>query len=208
MKIVTAFISDRADLYLPDCMASYFEYAHDSELIQEWRVFDDRFHERGLAGNTRDAWEWALSVADADFLFHIEEDFRFTAPVDLSGMAAILDQQRYLAQVVLKRQPWSPEEQRAGGIMELHPRDYRPYHVIEGHFLPRPVQYVEHERIFSLNPCLIPRRTLHMGWPDGNEAEMTHRCIEAGKRFAFYGSREDPPRVLHVGYQRGAGWKL
>jgi hypothetical protein len=67
---------------------------------------------------------------------------------------------------------------------------------------------VEHKRIFSLNPCVIPRRVLDLGWPDGNEAEMTTNLVASGYRFAFYGKRDDPPRVIHVGAERGIGWRL
>jgi hypothetical protein len=89
--------------------------------------------------------------------------------------------------------------------MEMHPKAYQPYAVVhEGRAIP----YVQHRQIFSLNPCLIPARTLRMGWPAGNEAEFTMHCLADDKVFAFYGKREDAPRVEHVGVERGTGWKL
>lgn len=197
--IATAFISDRADLYLPACRASVEN--HLDGLDGPSIVIDDREHKFGMAGAVRAAWEWALDVG-ADFLWHQEEDFLITAPVDLTSLAAILGWTPHLAQVVLKRQPWSPLEVSAGGIVELNPFDYT-----ERSFGPL-AEYTEHQRIFSLNPCLIPRWVLELGWPDGNEAEFTHRCLHRGLSFAFYGGRDDSPRCHHVGAVRGEGWRL
>ncbi len=118
-------------------------------------------------------------------------------PRRLGLAAAVLKEHGRLAQLVLKRQAWSPEELAAGGIMECHPAEYRQR---DG--------WVEHSRIFSLNPCLIPREVVEMGWPAGNEAEMTARLVAAGWSFGFWGRRDDPPRCLHIGEHRSAGWSL
>lgn len=150
---------------------------------------------RGLAGAVQSAW--AGLPADVEYVLHVEEDFLLTAPLDIDGMAATLKEHGRLAQLVLKRQPWSPEEQAAGGIMEMTPWEY--------------VQrdgWVEHSRIFSLNPCLIPRAVIDLGWPDGNEAEMTSRLIADGWSFGFWGRRDDQPRCIHIGARRSAQWKL
>lgn len=194
-RIGVAFISDRAERYLPGCAASFT--VNVTGFNAGCHVVDDREHLLGMAGAVRAAWAWALDDIKVDYLFHVEEDFRFAAPVDLAAVAALLDANPQLAQVVLKRNPWSPEERAAGGIIEQHPGDYTDR---DG--------WVEHGRVFSLNPCLIPRRVLEMGWPDGNEAEFTQRCLDAGYRFAFLGSRHDAPLVEHVGMVRGEGWRL
>jgi hypothetical protein len=147
----------------------------------------------GLAAAVQSAW--AGLPADVEFVFHVEEDFVFTEPVDIDGMAMLLKEHGRLAQLVLKRQAWSPPEVAAGGIIETAPDEYRQR---DG--------WVEHTRIFSLNPCLIPRAVVDAGWPDGNEAEMTARLVAGGWSFGFWGRRDDPPRVLHIGAQRSAGW--
>lgn len=188
-------ISDRGDLYLPDCLRSVAVNVDYS--FGFTTVVDDREHRLGMAGAVREGWGRALA-AGCDFVLHWEEDFLAAGPVDLDDLVAVLDRAPYLAQVVLKRQPWSPEEHAAGGIIECNPDDYTQD---DG-------GWVEHERIFSLNPCLIPRNVLELGWPDGNEAEFTRMCLDAGYSFAFYGDRLDPPRVLHVGAERSAGWRL
>lgn len=199
MSIVVAWLSDRADQYIHQAQAS-FRQSIDTVLLG--KTFDDRDHHLGLAGNVRAAWQWAIDM-DCDYLFHVEEDFLFTAPVDLAALQLVLESEPRLAQVVLKRQPWSPPEIAAGGIIEQDPGAY-----IEVHKWGRSLKWVEHRKIFSLNPCLIPRKILELGWPAGNEAEMTRRCLDAGYRFAFYGGKTDPPKVEHIGAQRSHGWRL
>lgn len=200
--IGVAFISDRRDLYLPDCLRSFGQHLAGSfnhEKIPA-TIIDDRDHRLGLAGAARAAWDWARTH-DFDYLLHVEEDFRLCGPLDLAELVQILETDKYLAQVVLKRQPWSPEERAAGGIIEQHPGDYTQRR--DGD-----LWWVEHRRIFSLNPCLIPRRVFERGWPDGNEKQATAELVADGFRFAFYGKRDDAPRVVHVGVERAAGWRL
>lgn len=151
---------------------------------------------RGLAGAVRSAWT-AAQRTGASYVFHMEDDFVFNEPVDITNLRVILEANGELAQVVLKRQAWNDEEKRAGGIIECHPHHYTDR---DG--------FIEHGRIFSLNPCLIPVTVVDLGWPDGNEAEFTQMCLQAGLSFAFYGQRDDPPRVTHIGDHRSTGWAL
>jgi hypothetical protein len=202
VRIQTIFISDRGDCYLPGCQKSYDQYVGT---LAGSLVVDDQAHEMGMAGAVQEAFRLALMV-DAEFAFIVEEDFRFLEPIDLSMLAAILDRDPTLAQVVLLRQPWSPIEQAAGGIIQLDPFAYTEESFGMG------CTFLRHGAIrdwgWSSNPTLIPRRTLELGWPDGNEREMTLRCLDAGMSFAFYGGRDDPPRVEHVGSVRSEGWRL
>jgi hypothetical protein len=193
MNVGVAFISDRPfDLYLSGCVESWAKYGRDLPC----HVVDDRDHHLGMAGAVRAAWDWALD-SGFDYLFHLEEDFRFTAPVPLFAMRLWLDAHPLVAQVLLKRQPWSPEEVAVGGFVELNPDAYAER---DGMTL--------HRQFFSLNPCLIPRDVLMLGWPDGNEAEFTRICVDRGYSFAIYGAKADPPLVEHVGHERGVGWRL
>ena len=194
--IGASFVSDRGDLYLGECVASFSRFVGEFPA----HVVDDSDHRLGMAGAVRAAWDWALNTG-LDYLLHVEEDFRFVVPFDPREAVDVLAADPRLAQVVLKRQPWSPEEHAAGGIIECHPDDYVSYE--DGD-----LRWVTHQRIFSLNPCLIPRHVLELGYPDGNEAEMTSRLVALGYRFAFLGARDDPPRVVHVGVERAAGWRL
>jgi hypothetical protein len=202
VKVVTVFVSDRGDRYLPGCIASYAEHVGFS---MPHTVIDDAQHALGMAGAVRAGFQWALDQ-ECDYALWIEEDFVFLDRVPLPEMVAILDRAPQLAQVVLKRGPWSPAERAAGGIIEMAPDRY-----IDRSFGPG-CEHVEHGWVgdcgFSLNPCVIPRRVLELGWPDGNEAEMSQQLVDAGLSFAFYGRRQDPPRCEHVGAVRGDGWRL
>lgn len=197
--IVAAFISDRGDLYIHDCLASFQEHV-DLDLISAHEVFDDSAHELGMAGNAQAAWDWAVEM-DADYLLHIEEDMRFIRDVPLKEMRSILDTHEHLAQVVLKREPWSAEEISAGGQMETAKHLYT--QCSDAHH-----SWMEHQTLFSMNPCLIPREVLEMGWVPGDkgvEVAITLACHDVGYSFAYYGRRHDPPYVRHVGHIRSQG---
>lgn len=212
-RIGVVFISDRGDMHLPDCQASFRAYVHRTGGIDAMRVVDDREHTLGMAGAVQAAWEWALADADLDYLFHVEEDFRFVRDIDLDRLAAHLERSPYLAQMCLLRQPWSPEERRHGSLYAAveaeAPGTFRqmgsegdPY-----------TQWVFHKRLFSLNPCLIPRQVLALGWPSGplgvgNEAGFTRRCLDVGYSFGYAGRLTDDPWVEHVGDTRAEGWRL
>jgi hypothetical protein len=205
MTLVAVVISDRPrDLYLNDCLDNLFTY-----LVADYEVHvvDDTAHELGMAGAVKDGWEWAIRQ-DCDYLLHIEEDFRLI-DLPLRAMRYVLDMNPHLAQVVLKRQPWSNEEIAAGGQIEYSTslgNIYTQRHGATG------VDWVEHSTLFSVNPCLIPRRTLDLEWssshPGGVERAITEACETAGMRFAYYGHRTDPPRCEHVGHVRAStGWR-
>lgn len=158
---------------------------------------------RGLAGAVQSVWETFLGT-DAEFLFHLEGDWLFNEPVDVDELALLLTRKPYLAEVVLQRQALSPDEQAAGGVA-AHQHWTQCADVL--------ATWVEEEDIFSLNPCLIPRHIVEIGWPSGplgigNESGFTSACIGRGYRFAFWGHKHDVPLVTHIGAYRSAGWSL
>lgn len=148
---------------------------------------------RGLAAAVQSAWVGLPS--DIEYVFHFELDFVLNGPVEFDRMVKTLEANPHLAQLVLKRQPGCPSEVSAGGIIEQHPDEYADR-----------AGWVEHHRIFSLNPCLIPRRVVDMGWPVSNEAGFTTALVNTGFSFGFWGARHDPPRVIHIGAERSSGW--
>ena len=202
--IVAVIVSDRPqELYLQGCWENVHQYIPVDMPVH---LVDDTEHRLGMAGAVQEGFRVALD-AGADYALWVEEDFRFI-DLPLRAMQYVLERAPYLAQVVLKRQPWSEEEKRAGGQMETNPTAYTQCSAYG-----RNVHWVEHSTLFSLNPCLIPRRTLELGWPSGglgvgNEAGMTQRCLDVGMRFAYFGKKEDPARCTHVGHIRGSGWRL
>lgn len=181
-RVALVVISDRGDRYLPRCLDSLPDFPWCQQVIVE-----DPLHEYDQNEVISYAWS---QVGDAEFAFHCEEDFVLhDAP--MADMVRVLDENPDLANLVLKRQPWSDVEVRAGGIIECFPDSYEDR---EG--------FVGHRRFFSLNPCIIPRHVVNMGWA-GSEGDMTDRCIEAGLWFGFYGKRHDAPRVTHIGDVKG-----
>lgn len=184
-RIALVVISDRGDLYLPKCLATLDAFGFD---FAQRIVMEDPTHRWDQNEVVVEAWSRVGS--DIDYVFHLEEDFLFQE-LDIAGMVRVLEANPDLAQVVLKRQPWNHLEHAAGGIMEQWPDEYED---CDG--------FLRHRRIFSLNPCLIPRHVVAKGWA-GSEGDMTGRCLEEGLAFAFYGARQDPPRCIHVGEVRG-----
>ena len=201
--------SHRGDLYLPWTLGLAREMLPWDSFVQRL-VIDDaggapegndyalmRAPQRlGLAEAVRAAWSLVMQSAPTH-VFHLEEDFHLTEPVDLDAMADVLDEYGNLAQLTLKRQPWNPQEAAAGGIVEANPDAY----VQVDH----PHVWTQHRECFSLNPSLIPARVIRGGWPVGNEAEQTARLVGDGAVFGFWGGKWDPPRCIHVGAQGGMG---
>jgi len=197
-KIGLAYISDREDRYLPQCKASVEQHL-DYPFVAT-TVIDDRHHRLGLAGAARAAWQWAVEQ-DVDYLFHMEEDMLLVRDVDIQEMVDVLVNNVELAQVILHRQPWSGDEHRVGGVMQrmgAEPKDCKSCDL----------RWSTQKFIFSLNPCLIPRDVLEIGWPDDNEAGITQTLLGMGYEFGFLGHPTDEPYVNHIGSTRGDGWKL
>ena len=151
---------------------------------------------QGLVAAVNTGWRELLDLP-VEFVFHVEEDFVFHDQPPLADMARLLDEHPKLANIVLKRQPWSPVEIAAGGIIEMNRDDYW-----------QDAGYVDHSRIFSLNPCLYDRRIMAYGMPPEAEAGITQLLVADGWHFGIYGQIGDPPRCEHIGAQRSPAWKL
>jgi glycosyltransferase involved in cell wall biosynthesis len=149
----------------------------------------------GLAGAVEAVWRHALATG-ADYLFHLEDDFEVLEHVDVNRIAATLSGEPDVAQMLLKWQPLAPTEVAAGDILGgMHPYDTH-------------VGWVTQQTIFSLNPCIIPRWVLELGWPAGNEAEMTQILLRQGARFGVWGEPGSASLVRHANAPRTAAWAL
>ncbi len=166
-------------------------------LRASYREFEvHHHHERhGLAGAVESVWRHALALG-ADYLFHLEDDFEVLEHINVPAMAATLDGNPDVAQMLLKRQPLSPPELKDNDVLGGMRH-------IDAH-----VGWVTQQHIFSLNPCLIPRWVLELGWPAGNEAEMTTILLEQGARFGVWGDPGSRPLVEHANAPRTAAWAL
>jgi GT2 family glycosyltransferase len=164
---------------------------------------DDCEHRLGFGGAVQAGWEAALDTG-ARWVFHLELDFTFNAPVDLAAMVRVLDEQPHLAQLVLKRQPCNDAERKAGGVVEQHPGDYTERTYGEH-------TWTEHRRFWSTNPSLYSATWCEGGWPQEQFSEglFTHRllALTPALRFAVWGGKFDPPLVHHIGDVRaGKGY--
>jgi hypothetical protein len=177
--------------------------AYGAWLAERWPYFEvipPQRRKRGFGGAIQAGWD-AIGPGDGD-VFHLEDDFTFDEPPPLDLMARLLDRHLHIAQVCLVRQPWNEEERAAGGIIAANPDDY-----IERDD-PGIGRWVEHRRCFSTNPCMYRRSLLRVGWPEGSHSEgvFTHRLLERGWSFAYWGER-GAQQVTHIGDVRtGVGY--
>lgn len=214
-RVCLVVVTDGRGEYLEQCLASL-----DLEQFDLRAVVDDSgdpdygvwldgmfstdlavHHERrcGLATAVRSAWRAALDL-DADFVFHVEEDFTF-GPLDLPAMVNVLTRRPHLAQLVLKRQAWSEEEIAAGGQIECDPDAYFQVSSSLG-------TWVEHRRLFSFNPSLIPRSVFGREWGPILEADVSAEVFaDPEAHCAYWGARSDPPRCTHIGEFRSPGYR-
>lgn len=157
----------------------------------------------GFSGSYAHAWSYLAATSGPEWVFLLEDDFLFKKPVDLAAMMSVMSDYPYLAQLVLKRQPWNPEEKSAGGIVESHPEDFTEQ--TNDRWV-----WTGHRSFFSTNPCLFRRSLCLGGWPDCPDSEgiFTHRLLRDPEiRFAFWGGKFDPPLVEHIGSERvGCGY--
>lgn len=159
---------------------------------------------QGFGGAIRTAW-FQLAHGPQQYVFHLEDDFTFNRPVDLTAMADVLDHRPELVQLALRRQPWNDHERLAGGIVEQHPDAYKDRHDASGH------HWLAHRLFFTTNPSLYRRALCSTPWPDGADSEgrFTHQLLQADEsaRFAFWGDRDSGEAVEHIGRERvGTGY--
>lgn len=168
-----------------------------------WAAVSNTHERLGFAGTIQRGW--SMIHPEADFVFHLEDDFVPTGAVELDAMIEVLEAHPFLAQMVLKRQPWSPEEKAAGGIIEMWPDEYTECgDEIDG-------QWSEHRLFWSTNPSVYRVGMTDFGWPDGPDSErkFTNKILGDSPdwRFAFWGAKFDAPTVTHIGDQRvGTGY--
>lgn len=156
---------------------------------------------RGFAGAIQTGW--AHLPADAGYVWHLEDDFQFTRPVDLTAMQRVLDCHPHVVQLALRRQPWNDEERLAGGIVEQWPDQYEDRRDGDA-------EWLEHRLFFTTNPSLYRADLCRRGWPDAPRSEetFTQQILEdPNARFAFWGARDSGEWVKHVGVERvGCGY--
>lgn len=150
---------------------------------------------RGFAGVYDTAWK---NLFDADYYFGVEDDFVFNEKINIQELVFILQYNRNLAQVCLKRQAWNEEEMKAGGIIEQWPDLYE-QNVVGS------VKWCEHRLFYSTNPNLTPRHIVLKGWPLAPKSESVFSqqlFRNPNIKCAYFGGKFDKPSVTHIGNVR------
>lgn len=134
-----------------------------------------------------------------------EEDFTVTKRIHLDEIRDAMDPFPNLAQVVLVRQPWFPEEVKAGSmITHLQDRMGRTFErVFDTGF---GTQLLMHDMIFSTNPGIWAPLAYQWGWPEvhNSEERKTRYLVEDDNAcFAYWGLQET---VHHEGERSGTGY--
>ncbi len=213
-RVALLVIGDGRDDLKQDTMRSWNAQSRDYELATIIEV-DDRYHTRGFCGAIQDGWELlraARRVEPFGYVFHLEEDWRFDRPFSIREMADVLDADRSLAQVALRRGPENDVEEAAGGLVNVWPDEYVDCAVV----MPGPagegaIAYLRHRLFFTTNPCLYSADLIeHYAWPDEPRCEQGFglTMLSEGLAFAYLGSRLDEPLVTHTGrhQRRGRGY--
>lgn len=170
----------------------------------------------GFGGAIRSAWDMLRVGSGAPFVFHLEDDFTFSRPVDLGQLAQVLDREPDLIQLALRRQPWSDAERAAGGVVELHPEAYHECEQVitddrctEAKWS---ATWLEQRMFFTTNPSLYRRQLLRWNnWPKGprSEGRFSHQLLNRypDARFGYWGARDSGEWVQHIGAERtGRGY--
>lgn len=196
-KTALLLISDGRGEYLKRTLASAVLLLSP---VNRFIHIDDSSHELGFAGAVQEGWRQALAT-DADYVFHLEQDFTFRRYVDLAAMIRVIEAHPYLVQIALLRQPVNDDERAAGGVIEQYPDSYvtRHWHGLT---------WREHRRHVTTNPALWPRWVLERGWPDAPHSEghfgISLFADDANLRAAYWG---DSVYCDHIGDERkGTGY--
>lgn len=141
-------------------------------------------------------------AAGQPWVWWMEDDFVIEEDVDLGLMQHVLRNNPTLTQIMLRRQAWFPEEVEAGGFVERNP------HAYEGRREGK-ARWLEHSLGHWMNPHLTTREFL-IGhpWPQKPHSERIYgqALARKGRRFAIWGERDDPPKVMHIGERTGHGY--
>ena len=203
-----------------ECLARTIESAHENLPRSPWpvivndypdrewqdhldRTYGDDFQiyhlieRQGFSGAIQYAWN-LVPMFGAKWVFHLEDDFIFHGDVPLIEMSSVMNRNPAVKQMVLKRQPWSREEIDAGGVIQLREDDFA--EVLNGSG-----SWTEHRLFWSTNPSLYKTEICKMGWPDppGSEGAFSSKLFEDDRAVvAFWGKKDDPPLVEHIGLAR------
>lgn len=200
MSIALLAIGDGRHDYHARSLASALEHLPK---FDQYVWVNDETHDLGFAGAIQHGWD----QIETDWVFHLELDFVFHAPVPVDRMIRLLLLQPHLAQIALKRQAVNAPELAVGGVIEANPDAFTEH--MES-YAPRGCVWTEHRAFFTTNPSVYHSWIRERGWPQQalSEGIFTHRLLaDPSLRFAYWGGKFDPPLVTHIGAGRaGKGY--
>ena len=200
---------------LPATVESFYEYVSplpsvrlavidgpgNAPPIDAFGCWEVTQHERqlGFCEAVNTGWlaaKKAVAAHDLDYVFWLENDFRFFLPINLERVAAVLAENRELAQMAFMRQAVNDAEKAAGGIVASRPGQFTD---MDG--------WLKQDQFWTTNPSLIPARVvLSTMWPQGPHCEGKFGFILRDYKysFGFWGSGET--WVTHIGHRDGHGY--
>lgn len=151
---------------------------------------------KGFGGAYSFAWKTLAAQSNADFIFNLEDDFTFNREIPLQDMIQVLEENPNVYQMALRRQAWSSEELRAGGVIEKTPDAF---HQQEG--------WISHKLFFTTNPSLYRKSLIETHtYPDVKDSEghfsLSLLDSDPNAQFGYWGQKTDAPWVQHIGAQR------
>lgn len=185
-----------------------------NELHRNYPDFTTRshVHNQGMAAAVQSGFN-LVKETDAEYIFWLEEDMELIATPPLEDAVKVLVSHPHLAQMCFRREPWwgSPVEMQLGDQLAAIASQARTSVAVVN----RSEIWTEHDYIFSLNPCLIPRVIIDTyTWPSGpigigNETGMTNQLLDDKWLFGSWGVPGDGQVwARHLGEERGKQWQL
>jgi hypothetical protein len=147
----------------------------------------------------------AAAESDAEWAFHLEDDYRILCPIDLRDLALVIDAHVQLAQMTLMRTPWGAEVEH-GGYVPQSPGHYERHETV---MIPGcAVSWFETTRNWAAAPTLFPTMLARLiDWPTEPGCETAIgplvEEINPGARFGIWGAGEC--QVAHIGVERAKG---
>jgi len=139
----------------------------------------------------------------SEYLLLLEDDFVLLEKIDTSKIFDILENNKNIIQLALKRQAWSHEEVIAGGMIER---------IFNGHNFTQKDGWFEHREFFTTNPSFIDiERLRSYSKPIYEKIDYLITEGEFGKILfqdnqnlysAFLGKIFDSNKVEHIGHVR------
>lgn len=155
----------------------------------------------GFTQSMRAMWSYLNRRCPCDYVMAVEDDFIYSADVNLSQLIAVLRERPYLAQIALLRQACYPREIEAGGILGWPQEQFTPTRM-NGY------GWMEHRLFWTNNPSLFRHELTASQWPMQKSSERVFgdRLLKDEQtRFAFWGA--GTPMVEHIGVVRaGSGY--